>query len=281
MKLWLRQFRGELVKLFARRRTYIGFGAFLATEIAILGLLQLPSAKNAIARTLESSGFLFNDYYTGTTLAFLMMTNTIFFLGSLYLALIGGDVVAKEVEEGTLRMMLCRPCSRLRVLSLKFASCTVYTCALMVFITVSSLAVAGAYQGLGNLFVYAPLQGVFGLFPLGEALLRYAWATLLLCPLTLMITTLAFCFSCFNMKPAAASIVALSILFLDMVLQLMPYFASIHPWLLTTNMSVWVHLFDPHIDVWKITESVIYLFAIQGSLLTIAAVHFQARDFKS
>jgi ABC-2 type transport system permease protein len=281
MRLLLRQFRGELIKLFARKRTYIGFGAFLATEIAILALLQLPSAQRAIARTLESSGFLFGDYYSGMTLAFLMMTNTIFFLGSLYLALVAGDVMAKEVEDGTLRMILTRPVSRLRVFFVKYAACAVYTSVLMVFITTSSLAVGVAYQGMGNLFVFAPLQGVFGLFPPDQALLRYALTTGLLCLLTLTITTLAFFFSCFNMKPAAASIVALSLLFLDMVLQLMPYFSSIHSWLLTYHMSIWVHLFDPHIDGWKIAESLAYLGGINLSLLTVAALHFQCRDFKS
>lgn len=281
MTLWLVQFRGELAKLFARRRTYIGFGAFLFTEIAILALLQLPGAKKAIARTLESSGFLFQDYYSGITLAFLMMTNTIFFLGSLYLALIAGDVVAKEVEDGTLRMLLSRPVSRLRLIALKFAACAVYTAVLMGFITVSSLAVGIAYQGVGNLFVYAPLQGVFGLFTPAEALVRYAWATGLLALVTLTITALAFTCSCFNMKPAAASVVALTLLFLDMVLQLMPYFDSVDPWLLTTNMSVWVYLFEPHVDPWKIAESLAYLMGINGTLLTIGTLHFCQRDFKA
>ncbi|MDX6766963.1 MAG: ABC transporter permease [Candidatus Methylacidiphilales bacterium] len=281
MKLLWRQFTGELTKLFSRKRTYIGFGAFLATEIAILGLLQLPSAQRAIARTLEGSGFLFQDYYSGMTLAFLMMTNTIFFLGSLYLSLIAGDVVAKEVEDGTLRMILSRPVSRLRVIGVKFAACAVYTAVLMVFITTTSLIVGVAYEGMGNLFVYAPLQGVFGLFGPGEALWRYALATGLLSYLTLTITVMAFCFSCFNMKPAAASIVALTLLFLDMVLQLMPFFSSIHGWLLTYHMSVWVHLFDPHIDAWRILESVFYLGGINASFLFIGALQFCGRDFKA
>lgn len=278
--LWL-QFTGELTKLFSRKRTYIGFGAFLATEVAILALLQLPSAQKSIARTLESSGFLFQDYYSGMTLAFLMMTNTIFFLGSLYLSLVAGDVVAKEVEDGTLRMILSRPVSRVRVILVKFAACALYTSVLMVFITTTSLVVGVAYEGMGSLFVFAPLQGVFGLFGPAEALWRYALATVLLSYLTLTITTMAFSFSCFNMKPAAASIVALTLLFLDMVLQLMPYFSSVHGWLLTHHMSVWVHLFDPHIDPWLIVESMVYLGGINASLLFVATLHFCSRDFKA
>jgi hypothetical protein len=34
MMLFFQQWYGELLKLFARRRTYIGFGAFVALEIA-------------------------------------------------------------------------------------------------------------------------------------------------------------------------------------------------------------------------------------------------------
>lgn len=281
MRLLFRQFKGEVQKCFARRRTYIGFGAFLVVEIAILGLLQLPSAQRAVAGVLEASGYLFEDYYSGLTLAFLMMTNTIFFLGSLYLALIAGDVVAKEVEDGTLRMILSRPISRWRLILIKFAACIVYTAALMVFITVTALLVGISYEGIGNLFVYAPLQGVFSLFePLG-ALWRYGLNILLLTLMTLTISSLAFMFSCFPIKPAAASIVALSILFLDMVLQLMPYFESIHPWLLTYHMSSWVYLFQSPVPWWRLAESIFYLMGFNATFLLIGGSVFARRDFKS
>lgn len=281
MNLFLRQFCGEVKKCFARRRTYIGFGAFLIVEIAILGLLQLPSAQRAVGRVLEASGFLFEDYYSGLTLAFLMMTNTIFFLGSLYLALIAGDVVAKEVEDGTLRMILSRPIGRWRLILIKYAACVVYTGALMVFITVTALVVGVAYEGMGNLFVYAPLQGVFALFDPVAALWRYVLNIPLLTIMTLTITSLAFMFSCLPIKPAAATIVALSILFLDMVLQLMPYFESIHPWLLTNHMSNWVYLFQSPVPWWRLAESIFYLMGFNATFLLIGGAFFSTRDFKS
>jgi ABC-2 type transport system permease protein len=43
MSTFLQQFRFELLKLFARKRTYFGFGAFLAVELLILLLLQTTS----------------------------------------------------------------------------------------------------------------------------------------------------------------------------------------------------------------------------------------------
>ena len=281
MSRFFNQLRLELVKLFARKRTYIGFGAFLAVEILILSLLQLRPAQRAFAHLLETNGFLFEKYFSGLTLAFLMMTNTIFFLSSLYLALVAGDMVAKEAEDGTLRMILCRPMSRLRVLLVKYLACIAYNSSLMIFIVVTSLVGGIAYKGLGGLFVYAPLQGVFGLYEAGPGMARFLMAAGVLCLVTITISTLGFMFSCFNMKPAAATILTLSLLFIDMVVQIIPYFESIRGWLLTYHMSAWVLLFQPHIPWWKIVESLIYLGAFNLSFLIIAALHFVRRDFKS
>ncbi len=280
MIFWI-QWKGELKKMFSRKRTYIGFGAFLIVETAILGLLQLPSAQRSLSRVLENGGFVFEDYYSGLTLAFLMMTNTLFFLGSLYLALVGGDVVAKEVEDGTLRMTLSRPVSRWRIMVLKYASLVVYTLSLMTFVTLTSLLIGIAYQGWGPLFIYAPLQGIFSLLEPEQAAWRFVLNIPLLACVTMTISSLAFLFSCLKIKPAAASILALSIFFLDMVLQLMPYFKSIHPWLLTHHMSVWVHLFQDPIPWWKLAESLFYLLGFNATFFLVGAALFQIRDFKS
>ncbi len=271
----------ELLKLYGRKRTYIGFGAFLFVEVLLLSLLQMRPAQRAFARLLETNGFGFEEYFSGLTLAFLIMTNTIFFLSSLYLALVAGDMVAKEAEDGTLRMLLCRPVSRFRVLMVKYLACLVYTASLMVFIVATSLLAGVAYKGMGGLFVYAPLQGVFGLYEAGPALVRYGFAVILLCVVTATVSTLGFFFSCFNMKPAAATILTLSLLFMDMVVQLIPYFESIKGWLLTYHIGCWVLVFQPQIPWWRIGESVVYLWGFNLSFLAVGGLYFLRRDFKS
>ena len=42
MRLFLRQLRGELIKMSARKRTYLGFGAFLALEGVLVVKLGQP-----------------------------------------------------------------------------------------------------------------------------------------------------------------------------------------------------------------------------------------------
>src|SRR5581483_5290426 len=127
----------ELRKLFARKRTYIGFGAFVLVEALVLFLVNLPKPRSHFRRLIEQNGYGFDEYFSGLTLALLMVMWTTFLLGALYLALVAGDVVSKEVEEGTLRMILCRPVSRARIVALKYLACIVYTFVLVLFIGLS------------------------------------------------------------------------------------------------------------------------------------------------
>jgi ABC-2 type transport system permease protein len=281
VKLFILQLRGELQKLFARKRTYIGFGAFLLVEALVLTMIQLPKPKAFYRRMIEDSGFAFDQYFSGLTLGFVILTTTSFLLGSLFLALIAGDVVSKEVEEGTLRMMLCRPVSRARIIALKFVACAIYTFALVFFIGITGLLAGAAIRGLGGLFVLAQAEHIFALYEFREGLLRYLAALPLLTLSLMSITSLGFMLSCFNMKPAAASIVTLSLLFLDWIFHNMPYFESLQPWFLTTHMAAWLDVFQHFIPWPKMIEDYVCLLAIDATFVVIGLASFQQRDFKA
>jgi ABC-2 type transport system permease protein len=280
--MFLIQLKNELIKLFARKRTYIGFGAFLAVEVLILFMLQLPKAKRGFENLLTKNGYGFESYYFGLTLGTITIIFTGVILGSIYLALVSGDVVVKEVEEGTMRMILSRPISRLRLLLIKWLACALYTFALICFIGLTSL-IAGTINrgGLGNLFVFAPLEQIFSLFETKAGLLRFIRAVSVLSLTIQIITTLGFMFSCFNMKPAAATILTLSVLFIDFILRNMPYFKDFETYFITYHTAAWIRTFHENVPWWDIFESLIYLFALNLSCFIVGATQFCSRDFKS
>lgn len=281
MTLFAYQLRNELLKLFARKRTYIGFGAFLLVEGIVLFLLNLPKPKAAFRRMIEDNGYAFERYFSGLTLGMMMLMWTTFLLGALYLALVGGDVVAKEVEDGTLRMMLCRPIARARLLGLKYLACGAYTFALVIFVGLSALGTGILFKGLGGLFVFAPLERIFALHELGPGLGRYGAALPLLALCLLTVTSLAFLFSCLNVKPAAATILTLSLFFFDSIFRNVPYFESLRPYFLTTHMAAWMRVLEPAI-AWRVMAvDYAYLLAIDATLFLVAAAIFERRDFKA
>ncbi|MEQ1862353.1 MAG: ABC transporter permease [Chthoniobacteraceae bacterium] len=281
MNLFLTQFRHELRKLFARKRTWLGFGAFLGVECVILLLLQLPKVQRSWKFIIERAGYGFEQYFSGITLGFQVLIWTIFFLGALYVSLVAGDIVAKEVEDGTLRMTLCRPISRVRLLLIKYLTCVFYTFLLIFFVGLSALAVGTAKEGVGAFFVFQPLQNLFALYDTGPGHLRFIGSLPLLSLSMLSVTTIAFMLSCWNMKPAAATIATLTYFMADGIFRRIPYFEDIKQWFLTTHMESWDNAFRAPVPVAQIIGDYSYLLAVDATLVIIAVVAFQARDFKS
>jgi ABC-2 type transport system permease protein len=210
-----------------------------------------------------------------------MVMTTGVLLGSLYLSLVGGDVVAKEVEDGTMRMTLCRPVSRARIIALKYIACVIYTFALVFYIGTTALAAGVLFRGTGGLFVYAPMQKIVALYELQPGLERYFLALPMLALSLTTVTSLAFMFSCFNMKPAAATIITLSVIILDLILHDIPAFESLHPYFLSTHMSAWLQTFVPYTSWWSVLEDYAYLIALDATFLVVALAVFQNRDFKA
>ena len=80
MSLFFLQLRGELWKLFARKRTYLGFGVFLGVETIVLMLCQMPLGQRGIRKAMERLGGVFEQYFSGLTLAMIMVPITVILL---------------------------------------------------------------------------------------------------------------------------------------------------------------------------------------------------------
>src|SRR5215213_1193896 len=167
--MFLRQLRNECVKLFTRKRTYLGFIAFLVADILIVWLSKQPFALRGINSLLLNNGLKVEEYTRGLSSSAATLVLTVALVSALYLALISGDLIAREIEDGTMRMVLARSIGRRRLFLIKAIVGALHTFLLMVFIGLSALLVGSVMLGgLGKLLVYAPLEGSFGSFPPGE-----------------------------------------------------------------------------------------------------------------
>jgi ABC-2 type transport system permease protein len=278
--LFLTQLKFELLKLFSRKRTYIGFGAFLAMECIILVMLNLRGPQMAFRRMIEQNGYGFDEYFSGYTLAMQIVLWTTTLLGSLYLALVAGDLMAKEVEDGTMRMLLCRPVSRLRVTALKYLSSVIYTLVLITFIGGTALAAGLMYRGPGGLFVISQTEHLFALIPPERALRLYLLGIPLFALSMVSISSIGFLFSCCNMKPAAASIVTLSVIFLDFIFHGIPYFESLKVFFINAHLMTFLHIYESYPPVWKMVEDYCYLLGLDFTCLIVGSAIFLQRDLK-
>jgi ABC-2 type transport system permease protein len=281
--LFLQQLRGELRKLFARPRTWIGYGAFLIMEAVILFVYKLERSQQHMRGLIERNGLEFGSYYSSLTITFTIMLLSMFLLGSIYFALVAGDIVAKENEDGNLRMVFSRPISRLRLLLVKYTAVSLYTFSFVFFVGITGYLMAIAAVGWqGGLFVMEPKMKVFAAYPeWWEGASRLALSAAGIGVSMITLSSIAFMFSCLKIKPAAATIITLTILFVDMILQNFPFFKPYESYFITWRMGAWIFLMEQNIPWAKITESFALLAGLNITLFILGWLSFQLRDFKT
>lgn len=279
--MFLAQLKNELWKLFGKKRTYIGFGAFLLVQTIMLLLFKFTRWEDQFERMLAGNGYLAADYISALTVALVMLTPQVLLLLPLYVALVGGDMVAKEAEDGTLRMILSRPISRVRLLLVKWLAGIIFCALLVLVLDAVALAFARLLFPWKGMFVFAPMQHTFSLFTTGDGLALYAFSSLFVVVNAVAQLSVAFMFSCFNIKPAAATILSLSLLFISMVMENIPFFRDYQNWFITHHFDSWLDVFQIPVQWPQILQSELILLAISVTTFLVGSMVFQVRDIKS
>ena len=282
--LFLRQLGWELFRLFARRRTYIGFGVFLAVEMLFYWLWTRERSQEGMERFIERIAGGFVEYFSALTLGFLIVTFTMLLLGVVFVSLISGDILAKETEDGNLRLLLVRPVSRFRLLLVKFLSCQIYTTVLFLFVGVSAFLVGVLERGWGGgMLVWTPDLPRVSLFEWNEGLWRYFFSIFAFSLIYLPVIGMAFMLGCFKIKPAAATILTVAICVADRVLSSIPLpaFDPYREYFITSRMSAWLLLLHQEIPWARFAEAAVWLvgFGLTGFL--VGWIAFERRDVKS
>ncbi|MDB6065543.1 MAG: putative rane protein [Pedosphaera sp.] len=275
------QLRAELWKLFAKKRTYIGFGMVMLAQLTVVLIFRYTKAQHELLAPIRRSGFSAESYLSMLTMATALMVILGQLILGLYVALVGGDFVSKESEDGTLRMILSRPISRMRLLCLKWLAGAVFSFVLVFALGLFGLLFAGIWFPVkGGLFVLSSQSGV-NLYDFAGGLEHYMMALSYMVAKACAVMSLAFMFSCFNMKPAAATILALSLILIDHILMEIPYFHEFKYWFLAYHINAWESLLSDPVPWWRVWGSLSVTAGASMTFLIIGITAFQVRDIKS
>lgn len=281
--MFFRQLKNELIKLFGKKRTYIGFGMFLLAQNAMLFMFHHGKGwRSYYERTLSGNGYLVEDYISALTVALIMLMPQIMLLMPLYTCLVGGDLMAKEAEDGTLRMILSRPISRWRLLFVKWWAGVIFSVVQVVALGAMAVVFAAMWFPWRGMFAFLPEpEHVFRVLTATQGLKYYAISHIFLAINASTIMTISFMFGCFNMKPAAATILATSVLFVNLVLENIPALADWRPYFLIHQFRTWIIMYADPVDSTRIMTSLCVLLALNVTCLVIGGIGFHVRDIKS
>jgi len=131
------------------------------------------------------------------------------------------------------------------------------------------------------MFVSFPPLSIFSLLDAKQGLRLYCYSHAFMTLNACAVLSLGFMFSCFNMKPAAATILSLSFLFVNLVMEAIPFFENYHQYLLPYHFRIWLFTYSQPIPWARIAQSFCVLLAFNVSAFLIGTAAFQARDIKS
>jgi ABC-2 type transport system permease protein len=282
MSALIMQFRAELWKLFARKRTYMGFVAFLGLEALLLGLSYLRGVEGFWRSVITRQGEAFEYYFSALTIGRFVVGITVALVGALFVCLVSGDIVAKESEDGQMRMLFARPISRLRLLFVKYVTVSFYAMVMVQFIVWTALLLGVTQRGWGGgLFAWDPAVGLLTFMDGEVGLQRYALSSVFLGLAMTSISSVGFFLSCMKIKPAAATIAALAYLFIDMVILNSGLMKSYQHLLITGYIRSWVQVYLDPIPWAVIARNYSVLTAVNATLFVLGVAMFQGRDLKS
>jgi ABC-2 type transport system permease protein len=221
-------YRWEIAKLLAQKRTYLGLGAaMLVPLIFVVVLLLQTGGPNDVPL-----GRYIRD--TGLATPFVVLFFMSIWGFPLITALVAGDIVASESQNGTLKTILTRSRSRGEVFVGKILASFTYT-----LVIVFAMGIVGAVAG-SIAWGFHPLTSLSGT-PVsaahGVALLAGSLA--LYVPPLAGIAAFALLLSTVTRNSAAAVVGALMWALLMQLVGVLPGTEAIRPYLLGTQFEAW------------------------------------------
>jgi ABC-2 type transport system permease protein len=228
--LWV-AYRGELFKLLAQRRTWLGFATAVIGPIIYLVLELAQGPPN---------GPLANNLgHTGVGFALVVVKLIAVFGPAVIAALVAGDIVASELADGTLKTVLTRSLTRNELLAGKVMALFTYLAmAMTAFFIVSTI---GGILAWG----FNPLVNISGEHISALHALALDVPSVLI--YTLPVLAIA-CFGVFLSVVTGQSVPAVGgTVIYAMSLQGVAVISAIkaaHPYLLTNQFTAWHDLFE-------------------------------------
>ncbi len=270
----------EIMKVCRRPRTYLGYAGVLLLLVPFILMLRHVHPEDFIRHQVGSGFEVVGTFFNALFLARFMMQipPILMFFIPLFVCAVAGDLVAGEAAEGTLRTLLVRPVGRAQVLLAKWVVAVLHCGAITFFLGAASLAAGALFFGLGDLFIFD--QGVY-VIPMREALLRIAGGYALAAVAMVAVASIALLLSVLVDNSIFAIGGAMVFLIVSGVLGLVPYFESIQPYLITTHMGLWQHLFADPIPWDEVRTAVAWLAGYTVVCLALALLLFRRKDILS
>ncbi len=268
----------ELYKVFTRKRSYIGFIAIIMIIlIAQAAMLWEGQAMHEfITSNLNNAFYMQGNLVNGYLMTYLVL-NFLWVHVPLLVVIVTGDMFSGEAHGGTFRLILTRPVSRLKLVTVKFVAAYIYTFVLMFLFAITSLGLGLLLFGKGDLMV---IFTAINIIPETDLLWRFVGAFVYGFFGMLAIASLSLLFSAMANNSLGPILTTMAVIILFTLITSFNFdiFRLIKPFLLTNYLDSWQRLFSYTVELKPLLFDglVLILHCIVFYLITI--IYFRQKD---
>ncbi len=275
----LRFFSNELrVTFFRRRNQLLLLVAALFPLLIGIGLKAAAPHGGGGGNGPSSGGAAFFNQLAGNGvfLSFIALSLLLILVLPVVVAVVAGDSIAGEAGYGTLRYLLAVPAGRTRLLVVKYATIVVWCMAAVFIVSAIALAVGAV------LFPVGPVTLLSGdTVSVGAGLVRVLWVTLYLCAAMAAIGAVGLAISTFTEHAIGAIAAVMILVVASEVVDNIPQFATVAPYLPTHYWNSFDALLRTPIDTGTLEHGLVSFVVYAVLFFLIAWARFTSSDVTS
>jgi len=276
----LRFFANELrVTFFRRRNQLLLLVAALFPLLIGIGLkVAAPHGGGGGASGPGSSGAAYFSQLAGNGvfLTFVALSLLLILVLPMVVGVVAGDSIAGEAGYGTLRYLLAVPAGRTRLLAVKYAVIAVWAVAATFVVSVIALLTGVALFGAGPVTL---LSGTT--VSLADGLVHVLWVTLYVCAAMAALGAIGLAISTFTEHAIGAIAALLVLVVASEVVENIPQFAPVTPYLPTDWWLSFDSLLRTPIDTTTLWHGLLSFAVYAAIFLLIAWARFTSADVTS
>jgi ABC-2 type transport system permease protein len=261
----------ELTKLFAQRRSYVGWAGLLLVPMLMTVALYLN--RNSTHHDNGPGGVISMAMHNGLLIPVAAITLLSAFLLPLLASMVGSYQLAGEAETGTIKTWLMHSISRGGVLASKWAVAVIY-----VAIGLALVALGGLVAGALAFGLHAPVLLSGQTVGIGQGLWLSLLSYLYVLVGVICVLSLALLFATFTNSSLTAAIAALVVVIVMNILGAFSYFDFLKPYLFTSHLDAWQNLLSQPTDWHPIFTGLITFVIYIAALMAAAWYQFRRKD---
>jgi ABC-2 type transport system permease protein len=274
----LRFFANELrVTFFRRRNQMLLLVAALFPLLIGIGLkLSMPHGGGGRGPSASGAAYFSQLAGNGVFLTFVALSLLLILVLPVVVGVVSGDSIAGEAGYGTLRYLLAVPAGRTRLLAVKYATIVVWAMAATFTVSVIALVVGVALFGAGPVTL---LSGTT--VSLADGLVHVLLVTLYVCAAMAAFGAIALAISTFTEHAIGAIAAAMIIVVASEVVDNIPQFAPVAPYIPTHWWLSFDSLLRSPIDTTTLWHGLLSFAVYSVLFLSIAWARFTSADVTS